>query len=273
MRRARRSPSVNVKWCDMALFDRTNLPPYELMRPTVLDPARATRRVSPVDASEGGARPTGVFGHWVAGARRPLVVRVPTGMAAVLGLAVILTIVLAYWAGQTRGRRSAEISPQDQIGAPYPAGTEAGYGGTVATGNHTAGIPTLSRRLSADTLPGALAQAASTPRHGGQLREKGLNYFVLAHYPVADADRLVVFLRERGVEAAAFKAHNKRLFQVIALRGFRRDNLYGPARQSLEQELRRLGRAWKKQGLGPDFAQTGIYLDLYEGESVEQVIH
>ncbi len=82
----------------------------------------------------------------------------------------------------------------------------------------------------------------------------------------------MAFLNDNGVEAAAFKPHNKRFFQVIALKGFRSGQLTSPDREAFEKRLQRLGRAWKSQGLGPDFSQSGIYLDLYEGERIAESI-
>lgn len=212
------------------------------------------------DPKIGGSPSGGPERAW-AWTRRPIVLRLPTGLAVMLGLTFLLILVLAYWAGQTRGRRQATAL----------TGTESGQ--RVA---HRSDLNVVEAGSGLSNNP--------NPRHRGQdrpgtdtgqssgRRQAGLNYFVLAHYPKADAQRLVIFLHGYGVEAAAFRPHNRRLFQVVALEGIGRDDIDGPVRRQFEQKLRQLGRAWKTQRHGPDFSQTGIYLDLYENESVAETL-
>ncbi len=174
-----------------------------------------------------------------------------------LCVALVGLIVMAYWVGLTRGSRFAQVQG---AGTLEPRDTRPSQ--TVAV------MGTLPELARSDTTAGA----ERTDQHAAQ-REVGLNYFVLAHYPRADAERLVSFLNGNGIDAAAFRLHNKDLFQVIALYGLSRDEIYSAARKEFEQQMRHLGRQWKTEGHGPDFSTTGIYLDLYEGEPVAETIN
>lgn len=238
---------------------RNNPPPFEVMKGG--PPIRSTG----TGPSEPVAEPlpsasSGKHDSWWARVQQPMVVRLPSGLAVVLIGAFLSVIVLAYWVGQTRGHRQAE----KQLQADHTA--SQGASATIANGQ-SAALPFLNNRVS----EAGLVRSRSESARSGE-REVGLNYFILAHYPEADARRLVEFLRETGVEVAAYRAHNKRFFQVVALHGFAKDDLYSQQRKAFEEQLRQLGRAWKEQRQGPDFAKSGIYLDLYEGESAVKTI-
>lgn len=198
-------------------------------------------------------------GRWRARAQQPIILRLPTGIAIVLALTSVLLLVLAYWAGQTRGRRYILA--------------QSGQSEVVATLFHPVDSVTSDMRPAAGLQPPPddrlLANIAPKDHTA---RTVGHNYFVLAHYPQADAQRLVNFLDGHGVDTAAFKQHNGRLFQVVALRGFRRQEITGPDRQEFEQKLRQLGRTWKNKRYGPDFSQTGIYLDRFENETIVETL-
>jgi len=196
--------------------------------------------------------------QWL-GAGRQAMLRLPTGLLVLVGVGFVLSVLLAYWAGLGRGYRRG----QESVAA------ESRQKEAVHWKTHGA-LPVLSAmegRIENSRKPFDLARP-----QGGDLREKGLNYFVLAHYPREDAQRLVGFLKQHGVESAAFRLHNKRLFQVIALKGFHRDNLYGRERREFERRMHELGRAWKAKHHGPDFSKTGIYLDLYETETIAETL-
>ncbi len=232
---------------------RHHPPPYELMNPgTLTSPGPVYRSQTDTDSITPPS--VGRSGRWWARTAQPLVLRLPVGLAVVLGLTFLLLIVLAYWAGQAHGRRGASVRS-----IPLEPGHVQAPPSKLA-----AGQPAMSLVDHQEGSGGRHGSAAADRQEGVTERRAGLNYFVLAHYPEADARRLVTFLRRHGVEATAVRPHNKRLFQVIALRGFRRDQIESPGRRQFERELRQLGRAWKSQRLGPDFSQTGIYLDLYE---------
>jgi len=237
---------------------RNSPPPFEVMKGGPPIRSHGTGPSEPVDELQPGPSSPKHDGWW-AKAQQPMVVRLPSGLAVVVIGAVLSVIVLTYWVGQTRGHHQAQKQRQ--------ADHTAWQGSTATAGGQAVALPLLNSRIS----EARLAPSRSEPARSSE-REVGLNYFVLAHYPQADARRLVEFLRDKGVQAAAYRAQNKKFFQVIALRGFAKDGLYSQQRQAFEEQLRQLGRAWKEQRKGPDFAKSGIYLDLYEGETAVETI-
>jgi hypothetical protein len=102
-------------------------------------------------------------------------------------------------------------------------------------------------------------------------RREGLNYFIIAHYREDEAERLVEFLWQQGVEAAAFRPHNASLFQVVALRGFTATELDDAGKQ-YRQSILALGRLWKEKYRGSDFSRNGIYPAKYTGDAVAAMI-
>ena len=235
---------------------RNSPPPYELMS-TGSAPAHSPGPVASVSgAIQGAPTSSSLIASWWAKVQQPVVWRVPWGLMILLCVALIGLIVMAYWVGLTRGARFALAQETD---TNEPRGNTPNQAVAV--------MGTLPEIAKSDTTAGA----RQTEQRTG-LREVGLNYFVLAHYPRADAERLVSFLNGNGIDAAAFRLHNKDLFQVVALYGLSRDKIYSPARKEFEQQMRHLGRQWKAEGHGPDFSTTGIYLDLYEGEPIAETI-
>ncbi len=200
--------------------------------------------------------PRPAAGQWWLRAQAPIVLRVPRGYAVLLGLAYVGVIILAYWAGHRRGTSHPSPDQPPTVNAAQPGAGLATYG----PDNDPV------RRWRNDSQPGSGGGVAPT-------RQAGFNYFVLAHYPEEDAQQLVNYLWQEGIEAAAYKRQpDSRLFQVIALRGFTKDQLNGPQRQAFERQLHKIGRDWRAAELGPDFAKSGMYPDLYEGEPVAETL-
>jgi len=285
----------------MSRRSRQNLPPFEVMRKQALGgsvgdlPKAVANPIEPIGGA--GAEPTelaegGLVARWWAGALRPVVLRIPQGYAVVLGFGFLGLIVLAYWAGQSRGHHEAVRQRiQAQAGLLGAGDGVSGVPGinVPARGGERRGGGELNAQAPARGVVGALPYLEPGVRGGGGVavgdglfkvgvdpgsdpRQDGLNYFVLAHYPEAEATRLVRFLWEEGVESIGVLLVGKSVYQVIALQGFGKDALNGAVRDQFEQQLRRLGRAWKKRKMGPDFSKSGIYLDLYEGETVAGLI-
>lgn len=221
------------------------------------------------------------------GGRHPLLLRVPKGYIAVAGAVLVAVIVLAYWSGRSIGYRAGFRAANEQFEALRPgvmwdgfATDGSGVGGSASGGaaggargageaDGVAAGPVA--RVVRGPTSGARAEAGA--RTGGEAdpRQVGLNYWVLAHYRQAEAQRLLKFLWSQGVDAAAFGRHNDGLFQVQALRGFAAGELDGPA-EAYRRQLLTLGRVWKDKHRGSDLARNGIYLDKFEGESVAIMI-
>ncbi len=249
---------------------KDNLAPYEVMRQPAGTPAgrtgavRAGEREPVLDkpTEEAGAGTSTGLGGLLQGPRQPLILRVPKGYIAVAGVLLASVVVLAYWSGRSIGYRAGLREASERFEAIQPGGLWE-LGDEAASG-------TSSGQSSAElgSVHGTLVQR---PTAGQDPRKVGLNYWVLAHYRQAEAQRLLGFLWNQGVEAAAFARHNEGLFQVVALRGFAPGELNEPA-ETYRRQLLALGRVWKDKHRGSDLARNGIYLDKYEGESATAMI-
>lgn len=189
-----------------------------------------------------------------------------TGRAVLCGLALVALVLVAYSVGQSRS---------GQPGGP-------GGGGQAASGAGGAVTPDMLGRVqpvpvAPDNPPNAHQPVPNVPvtvhdGQGGDPREKGVNYFILAHYPEKEARKLVQFLSSQGVETVAVRRKNSsRLYQVLALRPFPSGTLGSPQRSTYQRQLQRLGQTWKQRHKGPtDLAD--MYPARYNGEPVAAVI-
>lgn len=158
------------------------------------------------------------------------------------------------------GPAPAARTPSSGVPTGTTAGTTPRPRGVEVSGTNVvpANPPTSPGQANAGVTPVGAARPGGIPT-----RQPGLNYMVLATLPEEEAQTLAAFLREHGVDAGAFARHNGRSFQVIALRGFSREQLAGPAKMEFEKELRRLGRVWKDQKNGATNL-ADMYMDLYK---------
>lgn len=185
--------------------------------------------------------------------RPPLVFRVPQGLAALLVLGLVGVIILGYWVGLSQGRREghksgyAERVREMELDQRYGAGPRLAPDGGVSPNLATAATAGVS-------VPGGYPA-----RESG--RQPGLNYFVVALYPEAEALEAQQFLRRHGVETIVIPGQNTRFHEVIALRGFEGNDR---SAELFRQELQRLGRIWKSQHRGPD--DFSPWLRKYKGE-------
>lgn len=190
---------------------------------------------APSPAGRGEYERSGLsLASWMARAHSPIVLRVPRGMAILIGVVVLAFIFLAYWVGYQQAQFAQSAAP-----SAVPGDVES-YGQGRA-----------DRRI------------------------EGLTYFVLAEFPASPdgrndarghAEDLVGFLRDQAVEAKMVIGHNKGL-RVVALTGFRDDQIASADYQKYQQELSELGRRWKQVHGGlTDFSM--MKPEKYTGESV-----
>lgn len=260
---------------------KRKLPPYEVM-------GSAGRRVGKPDAEPADAvapeadavgegespaavvPPASMTPPQVQRSQGPIVLRVPPGFAAVLAVLAVGVVVLAYWVGYSEGKR-AQVAEQarqrrtlEQMEERAMLEMSRTSGTPVSPGSPSPKpqAPRPGRTGGAAGVPGVPGVTPAIVTAGGEdPRQKGLNYFVLIHYPVearGEAEALVGFLRARGVDAAAILRHNGRLFQVVALRGFAPEELQSADRREYERRLRQLGRDWQVERKG-----AGNLSDMY----------
>ena len=95
-------------------------------------------------------------------------------------------------------------------------------------------------------------------------RQAGLNYYVLASVLEANADRMVQFCRDRGLDAWVVPDHNGRLREITVLPGIPKSELDGARAKALKARILKVGLQWKAAGRGnADFG--GCYPKLYNG--------
>jgi len=93
-------------------------------------------------------------------------------------------------------------------------------------------------------------------------RAPGMNYFIVATQPPDEALKASQFLAERGLAIARLPVDNRGLAIVIVLEPVAPGEAGSPRVRQLEAEIKRLGRAYKREhGGGTDFESA--YLKKY----------
>ncbi len=240
-----------------------DIPPYEIMRPGGREAMRQAqhswRSPQPREQSEGGKFS---LSDWLTGGE-PVTLRLPKGMALSIMAGLLLLIMVAYWVGQSRGRAAADARYQEQMqavrdyrGTPAPvvvdptaqaSGTDSGTGSGGKAGVNS-GVNSGRGAVTKTTDP----------------RQKGLNYPILAYCTLPEANRLGVFLAQRGVDTFIIPGKNEELYHLVGLHGLRGDGGFRAAREEYETKLKRLGREWKAQNGGRGEDLSSIWWDKYE---------
>ncbi len=189
------------------------------------------------------------LGQWWRQANSPVLMRVPRGYLVLAGAALLLLLGLAYWVGGARGYSRA-IADMEAGSAPHVM-VRPGEGSPPPTQGVTPRVT--------DGSPGA-------PRRDP--RVAGKNYLIVATYPLAEAERLIAFLKDRQIDAIGVPVDAGRdRCRVIVLRGFDgsevRDTAESPGTK-FKDEMRRIGRQWKAHngGRGDDLAS--MYFSRYD---------
>ncbi|MFZ9915784.1 MAG: hypothetical protein ACO3IB_10690 [Phycisphaerales bacterium] len=176
-------------------------------------------------------------------------------------------VVVAYLIGVSRGERiGRERLAQERaeemrlIESAKPAAAPANPTGTPrASENQMAAAGPATGSTSAS----AGAPQPLPPAEAGEPREKGLNYFVLISTLPANAEKIALFFRERGLDARVVSDQNDRLREVIVLPGFPGSERNSPMVQELKSRIRTVGAYWKAANGGSDFSDT--YAKRFDG--------
>ncbi len=229
---------------------RDNTPPYEIMGHTPAQPQASGRGPRPGGGSGIGGFGRSVLDAWHAGASEPLTLRVPRGMALFLMAGLIGLLILAYVVGHSRGGSAAEKRVRAEL--------------TLSGPGHT---PPLRPGASQGGITGQTGATSTEPLDPRRVdpRESGLNYLVLASCPPSEAGRLQAFLQERQVEVMVGPRNNKGLCQVIALRGFTRQQYRDTDEKTrFMTRMRALGRDWQTANKGKGEDLSSMYYVKYE---------
>lgn len=239
---------------------KDRIAPFEVMRSKrKQQQTPVEQELLPEDFLDQGKDPEQVASKpFVPTSNGPLVLRIPRGYAVIGGFILIGLFTMSYWVGYAQGDKNRlvkmkqlETSRQEMynraagVNASLPTSTLI-TPQTTTINNFTENHPNIN-----------------TTSAGHQKYVPGFNYFVLVHYPSAEAKQLVEFLGQHGVDAAAILVNNNR-FKVVALEGFLASELNTAKVQEYEQLLRRLGRLWKnsKRGAGD---LSDMYQERYDG--------
>ena len=199
----------------------------------------------------------------------------------------IVSLVLVYQLGVSQG--SGGRTGGDQL-ATDPATTEATRAGSqsgldLASGSGrrdpvagtSAAAPQQPAKPSSAsenrTAPASESVSSGAAEEGQALgptpkgidpRQSGLNYFVVASVLEANADKMVQFCRDRGLDAWVVPDHNGRLREITVLPGVPKSELDGARAKALKARILKVGLQWKAAGRGnADF--SGCYPKLYNG--------
>lgn len=146
-------------------------------------------------------------------------------------------------------------SAQAAAGSAAAAGSPAGQ---------TPGVPAAAPRLSPAATNPDLGPALPPAQRGIDPRQSGLNYYVIASVAEANADKLVAFCRERGLDAWVVPDHNGRLREITVLPGIPSSEKKGAVAKALEERIRKVGLQWQATARGnSDFDDR--YLKLFNG--------
>ncbi len=200
----------------------------------------------------------------------------PVGSFYVAVAGVLLAIVLAYVYGVSVGRQDRELrraqQHQDEMNAaaqlpavdPLQAGKrppnlpESGDGlgkpaaGAAGAAGATGATGDGGRKVAPPSSGVERAGGAEDlgPAPGGDPRQDGLNYFVVAHTANRNGEAMVDFCRKNGLDAHLVPDDNGELRLVIVAPGFASGERQSAVVKTLEAKIRSVGLKWKNAARG-----------------------
>ncbi len=212
--------------------------PFEIMRSNQHQDARRSRTKEGAHAGKGTM---GIRGRL----NEPLIIRLPRGLAMVLGFGMVGLLVLAFIVG--RGY-------QEKTDAK-----NANLGGSLRDAN---GVPILGRPIEKDLL--VVDKETSDPR------KAGFRYILLAHYNKAMALDLQKFLATKGVGTFVKLRYNSRSQPsgrcfVIDLKGLKDTQQV----QQRKMILLEYGKEWKQKFHSGDDLST-MYDRIYKAKNADK---
>ena len=203
----------------------------------------------------------------------PPALRLPMGIAVVVGGIIIAIAIGIYFLGYRSGFSAAEnVGIEARQGLAQtrdplllaPA-TASGSNGS----KRTAGDRTPEIQQSTNLTASAGANQGLSPLGPPPIsdpRVVGLYYYIIVDGISADrAAEMIAFCRGLGLDAVTISSHNARS-QVIVLPGFGWDDRAGGPVKALEASIRAVGAKWKALGRGNgDFRD--FYPKLFKGSS------
>lgn len=184
----------------------------------------------------------------------PVVLRIPRGMMVVAAFGAIGLLMIAYLVGHSLGEDAGYAAAIEELGTdqvwesrPMPA----------VPFDSINDSPASTQNAATGEIGRVYTPADPDPR------TPTLNYLILARYPEDEARQLAYFVSQYGLDIAVVSSDNARLFHVIVVRGFRPDEL-GDAGQRFRDQLRAIGREWKRENNNRGNALEDMYFSRYE---------
>ncbi len=227
----------------------------DLTQPQAGNPAEARQPAATDPALDAGYPGPG----WVARVSHPgwlmsgppMVLRVPRGLAMLVVLGVVVILALAFFMGRSQGQRQGE---QETLATLQASRQAISRGQPDETGSVRTGVLPRRGRIYLPNQPDP--------------REAGMNYLILARYPLDEAQRLTEFLADQGLDSVIVPSHTTGLFQVIALHGFTSEQYRAGEYRAFEREIHRIGQRWREINAGRgDDLRTRTYWARYEPRS------
>lgn len=155
-------------------------------------------------------------------------------------------IVDPTWVQNTKPIGSSIAAPPVDRAAGVTANRGVDVGGAMrsadvsGSASDPAGSATLIKMMSGTKDP----------------RTPDLNYFVVAHAPVAEADRAAEFLAANGIPVARLLPNRNGMANVVVLIGFEggEGGLRSDRSRDLQSRIKSLGREYRAAGGGMDFS-------------------
>ncbi|MBL9149931.1 MAG: hypothetical protein JNM94_14670 [Phycisphaerae bacterium] len=186
-------------------------------------------------------------------------VRVPVGLLYLAVAVVLVAVVGGYLYGVSVGERmqrerlgqqrademdaAGNLPKVDPLAAGKRPASLGGDGEAAGAGNRTASGD--AGNAAETPTPGDLG-----PAPGGDPRENGLNYFIVAHTATRNGEAMVTFCRKNGLDAHLVPDDNGELRLVIILPGFAGGERQSAEVKALERRIREVGRRWKDAARG-----------------------
>lgn len=193
--------------------------------------------------------------------------KIPVGYAYVAIAVALAAVVIVYIYGFSSGesaaskrfeqRRIEELNAQSNL----PAYDPMNAGKRPPSLQNDAGGPAGSNPGGSAPANPAANQAAGNqaagpagqdlgPAPGGDPRQVGLNYFVLAHVAARNGEPMVDFCRKNGLDAHLVPDDNGELRLVIVCPGFQGGERQSASVKALETKIRSVGLKWKSAARG-----------------------
>lgn len=170
-------------------------------------------------------------------------------------------VLLAYWVGHRRGASEAIAAVDAERRAEQVLVDDGRRGSSKVV----AVLTGVGPKSAVNTLPKRSDGVTTVPPVDDDPRVEGLNYFVLARDSLAGANRLLKFLGEQGVEAAAIKGDNATTYKVVAIgEAFTREELGNGRFKAFRRRLVEIGRRWEENFDGVvSFEKQGMYAERH----------